>query len=78
MKKLIIVSLSLLTLSGCYYQKVDKTDILKAEQACSGKGGIVYIHAFSLGSEYVACLDGTYKNITKHIVRIKGEQNGTK
>ena len=53
--KLIAVLLSLAAITGC---SVSQTDILKGQQFCRDKGGVVEI--YTLGS--VICLNGDLKN----------------
>ena len=68
--KLITAALLMTTLSVCIYQNVDSVDIAKATQECSGRGGIEHIRVDAFGGEVVFCMDGTFKDVTKHIVRI--------
>ena len=58
MKKLMsLLSLAVL-LTGCIYQTVDKTDLLKAEHFCKDKGGVMKIASAFIGSERIYCLRG--------------------
>ena len=45
--------------TGCMYQSVDITDIMKAEQFCKGKGGVKEIDALFTGHENVFCINGS-------------------
>lgn len=71
MKKLLMISLVPLMLSGCMYQTVNSYDIMRASAVCKGVEDIHEITSNFLGVEYVTCkskgfeeeLGGTYKNL---------------
>ena len=56
MKTLAIVML--LTLSGCFYQQINTTEIKKAEQYCKDKLGILWINEHFIGLTKIACVSG--------------------
>jgi len=59
-------------LTGCFWQTVDITDIMKAQQFCKDKGGIKEIDAVWTGQEHVYCVSGHINKTYK----IKLEQYG--
>ena len=71
MKKLLVISLASLMLSGCLYQTVNSYDIMRASAVCNGIDDVEAITADSFGSEFVICkskgssenLGETYKNL---------------
>mgnify|MGYP006883125209 CR=1 FL=1 len=54
MKKLIVL-LSVLSLSGCFYQKVQPIDIKSAESFCADKGGVHHIKTWFDGDVEIYC-----------------------
>lgn len=71
MKKLLVISLIPLMLSGCLYQTVNSYDIMRASVVCNGVDDIQEITADAFGGEEVTCkskgfsqpLGRTYKNL---------------
>lgn len=71
MKKLLVISLIPLMLSGCIYQNVNSYDIMRASVVCNGVDDIQEITADSFGGENVTCkskgfsehLGTAYKNL---------------
>jgi len=58
MKKLLVL-LFLLIFSGCY-QRIDTSEIKKAECFCKDKGGVLYIDEVFIGYTDIVCMDGSY------------------
>lgn len=58
MKKLIIL-LSVLSLSGCFYQKTSKIDIQKAIYFCGSVDNIWDVSVYFSGDEVITCTDYT-------------------
>jgi len=52
-----------LLLTGCVWQKVDVTDVMKSEQACKNLGGFKTIRAVFDGVEKVECTSGDIINL---------------
>lgn len=71
MKKLLVISLVPLMLSGCMYQTVNSYDIMRASAVCNGVEDVHEITSNFLGDENVTCkskgfperLGETYKNL---------------
>jgi hypothetical protein len=66
MKKVIcgiIVVLMGFSVTGCFYQRVDKTDLLRAEYFCEGRLGVKDILVDFLGNETVTCVNGELSNL---------------
>lgn len=57
--KYAIICLSILFLTGCFYQTTSKFDIDRAENIC-GKDGVVEIEIFFAGTGKALCRNGTY------------------
>jgi hypothetical protein len=55
--KLILISISVLLLTGCFYQTVDKNDLDTAVKACGGYENIYKITSKFDGGEWVICND---------------------
>lgn len=55
--KLLILAASVM-LSGCFYQSVDASDLLKAEHFCKNHRGILSISSTVFGDEHITCIDG--------------------
>ncbi len=58
MKQLLIVALAI-SLTGCFYQVANNTDLRKAEYFCKGVENIAELQIDAAGSEEVACIDGS-------------------
>lgn len=67
--KFIVLGLVVLSLSGCFYQTVDITDIKKATQQCEGRGGIKLISSSWVGREVVDCVDGFSQDVNNVVLR---------
>ncbi len=63
--------LAVLMLQGCFYQMVDQTDILKAQEFCSkqNRGGVKEIRTDVLGAEKLTCINGD--SIFGSVVKLK-------
>ncbi len=59
MKHLLILALTL-SLTGCFYQSANNTDLRKAEYFCNGVDNVESIDVVFDGKEFVNCLDGSY------------------
>jgi hypothetical protein len=57
MKHLLILALTL-SLSGCFYQSANNTDLKKAVYFCDGINNIERINVHFNGAETVRCLSG--------------------
>ena len=55
MKKIISIALLCATLSGCFWQSVDRHAINMATQWCSNKGGVMKIDSWSSGHINIYC-----------------------
>ena len=64
--KYIIAILAVTLFTGCFYQKVDQTDILKAEAFCKEHKGLNYINSHFIGDEWGSCIDGTGVDLGKY------------
>lgn len=67
----ILLSILLLTLSGCY-QVTDITDINKSIDFCKDKGGVKDIRVDMISQEYTACVNGDTIFLSEHKI---GEDN---
>lgn len=75
MTKLLIPVMCLL-LSGCFYQKLDNTDIKKALHYCEGVENIKETNSTAFGDEYVTCTDGARTHLMEvKLPRKTGETN---
>lgn len=63
MKSKVILILSILALSGCFYQTADSHDIRRATEVCKGVENIHEISSHFTGTETVTCFDGEYTNL---------------
>lgn len=63
MKSKVILALSALALSGCFYQSVDSYDIRRATEVCKSVENIHKIRSHFTGSETVTCFDGGYSSL---------------
>jgi hypothetical protein len=57
MKQLLILALTL-SLTGCFYQSANNTDLRKAEYFCNGLDNVDTVAVYFSGKEVVVCLDG--------------------
>ena len=75
MKKLLVISLVSLMLSGCMYQAVNSYDIMRASVVCNGVDDIQEITAEVFGGEEVTCKS---KGFSEHLgtayKNLKGKQ----
>lgn len=55
MKNMLIASILLLTLTGCFYQRVSGYEIRLAQKACEEYGGVRAINSWGTGSVRVYC-----------------------
>jgi len=58
MKKLFLIPLLALLMSGCIYQVVDITDILKGQQYCADRHGLKLIEESFAGNGFIECVNG--------------------
>lgn len=58
MNKYIISTILLLSLTGCFFQTVDKSEIDLAEEACANNGGVEIILELFNGSTSIYCHNG--------------------
>jgi putative hemolysin len=61
--KLLLTAIAILLLQGCLYQSVDITDIKKADQYCSTRGGVKAITVHAVGPEFGKCVNGDVKRL---------------
>ena len=59
MKKILILLVTSITLSGCLYQSVDKVELEKGLRYCEGKGGLRNIDEWFDSDTKIECVDGT-------------------
>ena len=57
MKKLLLICVLPLTLTGCFYQSIDNEHIHKAEKICSNFGGVGHITQHWVNETTVSCSD---------------------
>ena len=69
--KILFLLFSIVILQGCWYQKVDITDIKKAQQFCKSRGGVKYIRIDWEMTEVVFCINGEDKRLGS--VKLQGE-----
>ena len=65
--KTLLALLLTLSLSGCFYQKVDTSDIIEASKICGSAEQILHIRADALGKEAVYCSSGKSKYLHQNI-----------
>lgn len=65
MKHLLILTLTV-SLTGCFYQVANNTDLRKAEYFCKGLENIDELQINAAGTEHVSCIDGS-KEFTGNI-----------
>jgi hypothetical protein len=58
MKQILILALTL-SLTGCFYQSANNTDLRKAEYFCNGIDNVEEIVVLYDGRERMSCLDGS-------------------
>ena len=66
-----------LGVSGCVWQSADMTDILKAQQFCSDKGGLREIDIVFDGAEKAFCINGDETYLSNVKLKIAGEETDT-
>lgn len=65
----LLVSMSVLAITGCTYQTLNTFDLQEAEYHCVDKGGVVEIYAAFDGREGVTC--GNNEQILLHKETLK-------
>lgn len=73
MMKYLIVILTSLTLSGCFWQTANNVDLQKAVYFCEGLENVDHILINANGDEEVTCIDGSTSYLYK--VKIPKENN---
>ncbi len=58
MLKIFSAVILVMSLSGCFYQKVDSYDIHRVIKVCGSIEDVMYINAHAVGDEYVTCKNG--------------------
>lgn len=58
MKHLLILTLTV-SLTGCFYQAANNTDLRKAEYFCKGLENVDNLQINAAGTEHVLCVDGS-------------------
>ena len=57
-KAVLTASALLFFSTGCVYQTIDSTDVLKSNQFCADKGGVKRVKITFVGIDSVTCLSG--------------------
>ena len=69
MKKLIIL-ISALSLSGCFWQSVNPVDIKSADSFCADKGGVHHMSSWFYGDVEIYCKNHYISNRGSSVITI--------